>query len=353
MLQITSPAIASYFGLIYNILSGIVGPPILWPLAFVISFLIFIIILSILFSLFAYVFGWVERKIIGRAHARHGPTYVGPFGLLQNLADLVKLMSKENILPDKADKPIYQMILPIVVALVCADTCISSIHQRLCGDRHHPWPACRLCSAFLLSTPALPCGMDQRQQVRFDKRPEVRDDTDKLRDTHVSCGCLCCNAGQQPEPHYNSGRTEQAVVCSADADRLYCVLYCSACRAGATPFDLREADSELIAGWLTDAGPPYYALALFLDYIRMFVGTLLITLLFFGGWLGPAILPAFAWLMIKVVILTVFIVIVRATSVRMRIDRVLQPWLGVPDPACDAQSPNHIYNICQVSKLVI
>jgi NADH-quinone oxidoreductase subunit H len=61
-----------------------------------------------------------------------------------------------------------------------------------------------------------------------------------------------------------------------------------------------------------------------LDYVRMFVGTLLIALLFFGGWLGPSIVPPFIWLMLKVVLLTLLIVIIRATSVRMRIDRVLR-----------------------------
>jgi NADH:ubiquinone oxidoreductase subunit H len=70
MLQIGSPAIASYFTFIYNLLSKVVGAPILWPMAFIISFIIFLIILSIIFSLFSYIFGWVERKIIGRAQAR-------------------------------------------------------------------------------------------------------------------------------------------------------------------------------------------------------------------------------------------------------------------------------------------
>ena len=90
------------------------------------------------------------------------------------------------------------------------------------------------------------------------------------------------------------------------------------------PFDLREADSELIAGWLTDVSAPYYALALFLDYARMFLGSIIISILFFGGWLGPAILPPFAWLIIKALIISVFIIIVRATTFRMRIDRVLR-----------------------------
>jgi NADH-quinone oxidoreductase subunit H len=88
------------------------------------------------------------------------------------------------------------------------------------------------------------------------------------------------------------------------------------------PFDIREADNELIAGWLTDVGAPYYGLALFLDYTRMFVGTLLISILFLGGWNGP-VLPPFVWLMVKVVILTFFIIVIRATTVRMRLDRLL------------------------------
>jgi NADH-quinone oxidoreductase subunit H len=94
------------------------------------------------------------------------------------------------------------------------------------------------------------------------------------------------------------------------------------------PFDLREADNELIAGWITDLSPSYYAIALFLDYTRMFVGTLLIVLLFLGGWLGPSFLPAFAWIMIKVVLLCVLIVLIRVSMVRARIDKTLKiGWL--------------------------
>jgi NADH-quinone oxidoreductase subunit H len=89
------------------------------------------------------------------------------------------------------------------------------------------------------------------------------------------------------------------------------------------PFDLREADSELIAGWLTDVSAPYYGIVLFLDYTRMFVGSLIIAVLFFGGWLGPSILPPIGWLLIKAVVIALSIIAVRVTTVRMRIDRLL------------------------------
>ena len=89
------------------------------------------------------------------------------------------------------------------------------------------------------------------------------------------------------------------------------------------PFDLREADSELIAGWLTDVSAPYYGLALFLDYARIFAGSLIIAVLFFGGYLGPSILPPLAWTIVKVVLIALFIIVIRITVVRMRIDRIL------------------------------
>lgn len=90
-----------------------------------------------------------------------------------------------------------------------------------------------------------------------------------------------------------------------------------------SPFDLREADSELIAGWLTDMSPPYYALALFLDYSRMFMGSLLIAVLFFGGWLGP-FMPPVIWLLAKAFLISLFIIVIRVSVVRMRIDRILR-----------------------------
>jgi NADH:ubiquinone oxidoreductase subunit 1 (chain H) len=94
------------------------------------------------------------------------------------------------------------------------------------------------------------------------------------------------------------------------------------------PFDLMEADSELIAGWITDMSPAYYALVLFLDYSKVFMSSLLISILFLGGWLGPAPIPGVAWLLIKAIIIAVIAVIIRATTFRMRIDRILRMgWL--------------------------
>ena len=324
MIQIASPAIASYSGFIYKLLSGFVGKPLLWPLSFVISFLIFIIILSIIFMAFSYIFSWVERKIIGRAQSRHGPTYVGPFGLLQNLADLVKLITKENIMPDNADKRLYPMILPALVALFVLILVFLPFTNAFVGID----TTIGLLAVFVLLSfsPLLMFLAGWTSGNKFGSISAQRSIVIMVS-YEVPMFLVFAAAAML------SGSLNISTIVNSQANLWYIIampigfvvfFIVMLAELERPPFDLKEADNELIAGWLTDASPPYYALALMLDYTRMFVGALLISLIFLGGWLGPSIIPAFAWLMIKVVLLTMFIVIVRATSVRMRLDRVLR-----------------------------
>lgn len=324
MFQISSPAIASYFTFIYSKLAVSVNPPILWPLAFIISLIVFAIILAILFSIFSYVFGWLERKIIGRAQSRHGPTYVGPFGFFQNLADLIKLMSKENIIPDKADKPLFQMILPSVVALFVLIMVFLPFTNAFVGID----TSIGLLAVFVLLSfsPLLMFLAGWTSGNKFGSISAQRSVIILISYEIPLFLVVAAVAVLSNSLNFISIVNAQnpywyALLMPIGFVVFFVVLLAELERP---PFDLREADSELIAGWLTDASAPYYALALFLDYVRMFVGSLLIVLLFFGGWLGSAVIPAFVWLMIKVAILAIFIIIIRVAMVRMRIDRVLR-----------------------------
>ncbi len=71
------------------------------------------ILLSALISLTVLFLTWVERKIVARVHVRYGPNRAGPFGLLQPLADSIKLLTKEDIIPDAADKTVF-WLTPII-----------------------------------------------------------------------------------------------------------------------------------------------------------------------------------------------------------------------------------------------
>jgi len=90
------------------------------------------------------------------------------------------------------------------------------------------------------------------------------------------------------------------------------------------PFDLAEADSEIVAGWYTEYSGMHFGALQLANYIKLYGLTLLFTLLFLGGWNGPAILPPLVWLFIKLFIVISFVLALRGTNTRVRIDQLIK-----------------------------
>ena len=100
---------------VYTIMqSGLDSGNIMISLIFLVVYAILVLIMM---SVFAYLFGWIERKLIAKVHYRHGPTYLGKFGILQNLADLVKLIAKEKVVPKTAYPVLFSLAPLLLVAL--------------------------------------------------------------------------------------------------------------------------------------------------------------------------------------------------------------------------------------------
>lgn len=284
--------------------------------------LAYAILVVVLVSLFVYFFSWFERKLIAKIQGRHGPTFVGKFGLLQNLADLTKLLAKQNFVPKHADRLLFLLSLPLLLAFslflvllipLSPSLPISQFSNNMLlvfalisfmplfvfvagvasGNKFGAISAQR--SVLMLLSYELPMFI-------------VLSSLGLLAHSFSIAGIVSAQSKFWFIELAPIGFIVLFVVMLAELER--------------PPFDLREADSELIAGWLTDVSAPYYTLALFLDYARLLLGSLLIALLFFGGWQGP-LLPPIAWLLIKAVIIATFIIFVRATMMRMKIDRLL------------------------------
>lgn len=323
MFQINSPSISQYFGIVDAYLSKVLPHPIAFGLSIIIALAIFAILLFVLVTLFVYLFGWAERKIMARMQSRHGPTYVGKYGILQNMADVVKLLSKENIVPDEADMPLFAMILPVVYALFVLALAFIPLNASFVGIN----TTFGLIVVFLILS-FMPLLLFLAGWTSGNKFGSISAQRSVVMLISYEVPLMIVLAAVALASHSFSlsaivGSQSHiwfALMMPIGFAIFFIVMLAELERP---PFDLREADNELISGWLTDVSAPYYGLALFLDYTRMFVGTLLIALLFLGGWNGP-VLPPFIWLMLKVVILTIFIVIIRATTVRMRIDRLLK-----------------------------
>lgn len=324
-IDISSQPVASYFSYFYARLSMMAGGG---ALSLLLALVVFAIIIGVVVSVFAYLFGWVERKVVARAQSRHGPTYVGKYGILQNLADIVKLLLKENIIPDNADKPLFLLVLPMIFAVFVLIIGFLPLTGSFIGI-NTTWG---LLAVFIILsfTPLLLFLAGWTSGNKFSSISAQRS-VMILMSYEIPLILVVASVAMLA-----NGYGISAIVALQQSHWLILMMplgfavffVVMLAELERSPFDLREADNELIAGWLTDVGAPYFGLALFLDYTRVFVGTLLMSLLFLGGWLGPAIVPQFAWLMLKVVILALLIVVIRAAMVRMRIDKVLRlGWL--------------------------
>ncbi len=328
MIAISSGAVQGYFSTIEGLLSGFVPHPVLGPLSVVIAMIVFAITLMIIVAIFGYLIGWIERKLIARMQSRHGPTYVGKYGVLQNLADLIKLLSKENIIPANADRALFLPAIPAMMAAFIMVLFFIPITNSYVGIG----TSIGLIVVFtivsfiplIIFTAGWSSGnkfasIGAERSVAMLISYEIPLLLVIVAVSMLANGYSFSSIIAAQQSHWFAllmpiGLLIFFVVILAELER--------------PPFDLREADNELIAGWLTDVSAPYYALILFVDYVRVFVGALLISVLFFGGFLGPSIIPPFVWTMIKVMIISLFIIVIRATTVRMRIDRILRlGWL--------------------------
>ncbi|MGC8478566.1 MAG: complex I subunit 1/NuoH family protein [Candidatus Micrarchaeia archaeon] len=319
-------ALASFYNTSYSTLLRLGLRVFISPVSAFFALLIFAIVLTIIAMVFAYSFGWIERKTVARMQSRHGPTYLGKFGILQNMADVIKLLSKENIVPYNSDF-LFPFILPIVYAMFFLILFFIPFGKYFIGLDS----SVALIFIFMLIS-FMPLLLFLAGWTSGNKFGAISAQRSVLMLLSYEIPLVLVVASVAMLAHSYSlvsivsaqSRIWFAVLMPIGFALFFIIMLAELERP---PFDLREADNELIAGWLTDVGAPYYALALFLDYTRMFVGTLLIAVLFLGGGSGP-LLPSFAWIIIKVLVLSFIIMLVRATEVRVRISRLLRMgWL--------------------------
>jgi len=281
-----------------------------------------VIVIFILIVFFDYIFGWLERKSIAKAQLRHGPTYVGKFGILQNLADIVKLLAKENIIPKNADKLVFStaplLLLALFIFLIYLLPFSNSLGIAISVGLLAIFVLLSFAPLLIFLTGAASGNkfslISAQRSVIMSLAYEVP--------LILSVAAVALYAGSFNIANIVNSQMKIPFIALMPIGFIVFFIAMLA-ELERPPFDLREADSELIAGWLVDVGAPYYAVALFVDYTRMFLGSLLISLLFLGGWLGPY-LPSLVWLLIKAFVVAVVVVIIRATTVRMRLDRLMR-----------------------------
>ena len=290
------------------------------------------VVINLVMVCFAYA-TWLERKLLGRMQLRYGPNRAGPFGLLQPIADLVKLIRKESFSPTGAVSLLY-FAAPVVAAFTAlasfsvipfggvweigsydvtgyvADVSIGvllifalgaiGIYAFLVGgwasDSKYSLLGSMRTAAQLVSY-EVSLALSVLGVIVMAESLSLVDIVEKQQDT-------IWYAGPQIV-----GLLIFFVAGVAETNR--------------PPFDLPEAETELVAGYQTEYSGMRYGLFAMAEYVNMITLSGLAVTLFFGGWGGP-VLPGPLWFVLKLAIVVFIFMWLRATLPRLRYDQLMK-----------------------------
>ena len=274
---------------------------------------------------------WMERKVIGHMQDRIGPQRVGPFGLLQTVADGIKLFFKEDIVPTQADRIVFIIApaLPVITAFMALAVVPFGDTVTVFGRQVHlQITDVNVAILWVLGTtsmgvygivlggwasnskyPLLGGLRSSAQMISYELAQGI-----SLVGVILMTGTLSLTSIVQQQEHM------WFIVPQFFAFLIYVV--CSVAETNRAPFDLAEAETELVAGFHTEFSSMKFALYFLAEYANMMVVSAIAISMFLGGWRGP-FLPPVVWFLIKLSLFLFFYVWLRATFPRLRYDQLM------------------------------
>ena len=288
----------------------------------VLSLVIGLVVVFTFIALNAMFLVWLERKVAGHIQLRIGPKEVGPFGVLQTVSDTVKLIAKELITPRSTSKFLFRLA-PILVFVPAVVPFVVLPFGR--------WLQIRDLNAGLLlifafsgiNVLAILMGgwASNNKYALLGAMRSVAQNVAYEIPLLLAAMSVVLMAG--------SLSLKQIVDAQEDVwfvfkQPLAFLLYMVAATAetNRAPFDIPEAESELVAGFHTEYSGMRFSLFFLAEYTEMFVVAAVATTLFLGGWYGP-LLPGIWWFMAKVFFLIFVAMWVRWTFPRVRFDQLM------------------------------
>jgi NADH-quinone oxidoreductase subunit H len=290
------------------------------------------VIVNVLLGMFAYL-TWVERKVLGRMQLRYGPNRVGPYGLLQPIADLVKLIRKESFYPATAVDFLY-----ITAPIVSAFTALLAFAVIPWGEGWHV--AGYDISGEVADVPIsliLIFALGALGVYGFIVGGWASDSKYALLGSMRTCAQMVSYevalALSVLGVVLMSGSLSLTQIVDEQQDTIwYAVpqffgllvfLAAGVAETNRPPFDLPEAESELVAGYHTEYSGMRFGLFSMAEYVNMIVLSGLCVTLFLGGWIGPWAPLGPVWFLLKVLILIFLFIWLRATLPRLRYDQLM------------------------------
>jgi NADH-quinone oxidoreductase subunit H len=268
---------------------------------------------------------WVERKFVAKIQLRVGPQYAGKYGgILQNFADLFKLLFKEIIIPDKADKKVF-LAVPLALMFV-AGALLALVPVGPDYYIANPSVGVVLVFALIGFSPiiALLAGWASNSKYSF---------LGGLRALHQMVAYEIPMILSVLGVVVLSGSLSLVSIVQAQSGIWFIVLQpvgalvffvAVLAELERIPFDLPEADSELVAGWQTEYSGMTFGIFTLATYIKFYALSGIFTVFFLGGWYGPSPVPPEVWFVLKTFFVMLLMMLPRAVMPRVRIDTLLR-----------------------------
>jgi NADH-quinone oxidoreductase subunit H len=270
---------------------------------------------------------WVERKVAARIADRIGPNRVGPFGLLQPIADVVKLLSKENITPTGADKPLYNVAPPMMVAAVLLIWAVIPLTPYHYGVDLEIGALYFVAVASIGTMAVIMAGWASNNKYALLGAFRVVALLVSY-EVPLALGLII--------PVMLANSMSMVGIVEAQAGMWYMFMapiaaflffVSSLAETGRAPFDLIEAESELVAGFNIEYSGMKFAMFFAGEFMHVFTNGVLMAVLFSGGWQGPLVyqlpLLGLVWLLAKAGVWYLLSLWIRNTLPRLRMDQVM------------------------------
>lgn len=303
---------------------------IMWFAGLILLIVKLAVVLGFLLFLAAYLV-WVERKFLARLQIRYGPNRAGRYGLLQPIADTVKMLTKEDTIPDGADKGLF-CLAPAVVAMTAMlmFAVVPFGPELSVFGRKVPLVITDLNIGLLFVFALSSLGVygvalgGWASNSKYSLLGGIRGAAQMIS-YELALGLSLV-------PIVMLARSFSVVDIVQAQERYpfilvqpvaFVIFMISAmAESKRIPFDLPEAENELVAGFHTEYSGIRFGLFFLGEYVHMQVLGALVAVLFLGGWRGP-FLPPPVWLFIKIILVVLFMIWTRGTLPRLRYDQLM------------------------------
>ena len=265
---------------------------------------------------------WLERRLLALWQDRYGPNRVGPFGLLQVVADGVKIFMKEDWVPPFADKPVFILapaiimltvlmsfaVLPIAPGIIISDLNIGLLFVLA------------MSSLGVYSVVLAGWSSNNKYALLGGLRAAAQMLSYEVFMGIALMGVVVLAGSFSLPAIVEAQRTGWFIIPQFLGFILFVIAGLAETRR--TPFDIPEAESELVAGYHSEYSGMKFGMFFVGEYLGVTLISALITVLFFGGWLGP-VLPPIVWFLVKTFFFISFFILVRAALPRPRFDQLM------------------------------